>query len=163
MKPTVVCGLRCATGVDDGPARGGGEVANAHQSSSRRDRRVERGDGLRIQARTGQRRHLLHRCCRDRRRRTSDELKFQIDAFTRESEDTGAEEAGQAFAAYLQGVEKADADGLRTILYDQFVIVSGTARETRRVRSPISCRRLAAPSNTSDRMTRRRAALARSR
>ena len=61
------------------------------------------------------------------RRQTSGELKFQIDAFTRERGDTGAEEAGKVFAAYLEAVEKADADALRTILDDQFVIVSGNS------------------------------------
>jgi hypothetical protein len=62
------------------------------------------------------------------RRGPSGELRFQVDAFTRQRGDDGADEAGRAFAAYLTAVEKADAAALRSLLDDQFVIVSSTAR-----------------------------------
>jgi ketosteroid isomerase-like protein len=62
------------------------------------------------------------------RRQSSGELKFQVDVFTRERQDTGAREAGEVVSAYLEAVESADATALNTILDDQFVIVSSTAR-----------------------------------
>ena len=58
------------------------------------------------------------------RRQSGGELKFQIDAFTRERGDTGAEEAGRTLQAYLAAVEKADASALGRLLDEQFVIVS---------------------------------------
>jgi ketosteroid isomerase-like protein len=64
------------------------------------------------------------------RRTPSGELKFAVDAFTRQRGDDGGEDAGRAFAAYLAAVEKADAGALRSLLDDAFVIVSGnTARD----------------------------------
>lgn len=58
------------------------------------------------------------------RRQSGGDLKFQIDAFTRERGDTGADEAGRALQAYLTAVEQADASALGRLLDDQFVIVS---------------------------------------
>jgi ketosteroid isomerase-like protein len=62
------------------------------------------------------------------RRAPSGDLKFQVDAFTGQRGDGGEEDAGRAFTAYLAAVEKADAGALRTLLDDQFVIISSTAR-----------------------------------
>ena len=60
------------------------------------------------------------------RRQPSGDLKFQVDAFTRERQDGGAEEAGRAIDAYLKAVERGDATALAGILDDQFVIVSAS-------------------------------------
>ena len=62
------------------------------------------------------------------RRQPGGELKFQVDAFMRERGDSGADEAGRAFDAYLKAVERADVPALQALLDDQFVIVSATAR-----------------------------------
>jgi hypothetical protein len=62
------------------------------------------------------------------RRAPTGELEFQVDAFTRERGDDRGDEAGRAFAAYLTAVEKADANALRSLLDDQFAIISSTAR-----------------------------------
>ena len=62
------------------------------------------------------------------RRAPSGDLKFEVDAFTRQRGDDGGDDAGRAFAAYLTAVEKADANALRVLLDDQFVIVSSTVR-----------------------------------
>jgi hypothetical protein len=61
------------------------------------------------------------------RRTSSGDLKFQVDAFTRQRGEDGADDAGRVFAAYLSAVAKADAGALRSLLDDQFVIVSATA------------------------------------
>jgi ketosteroid isomerase-like protein len=62
------------------------------------------------------------------RRGSSGDLKFQVDAFTGQRGDGGGEDAGRVFTAYLAAVEKADASALRTLLDDQFVIISSTVR-----------------------------------
>jgi ketosteroid isomerase-like protein len=62
------------------------------------------------------------------RRQPGGELKFQVDAYTRERGDSGADEAGRAFGAYLTAVERADAPALQALLDDQFVIISANAR-----------------------------------
>ena len=62
------------------------------------------------------------------RRAPSGDLKFEVDAFTRQRGDDGGDDAERTFAAYLTAVEKADANALRVLLDDQFVIVSSTAR-----------------------------------
>lgn len=62
------------------------------------------------------------------RRAPSGDLKFEVDAFTRQRGDDGADDAGRTFAAYLTAVEKADANALRVLLDDQFVIISSTVR-----------------------------------
>lgn len=53
------------------------------------------------------------------------DLSFQVDAFTRSRGDSGAEDAGRVFDAYLKAVEQADATALQSLLDDQFVVVSG--------------------------------------
>jgi ketosteroid isomerase-like protein len=63
------------------------------------------------------------------RRQSSGELKFQVDVFTRERQDTGAVEAGEVMNAYLKAVESGDATALNRILDEAFVIVSSTARD----------------------------------
>jgi ketosteroid isomerase-like protein len=60
------------------------------------------------------------------RRQPGGDLKVQIDAFTRERGQTGADEAGRALQAYLAAVEKGDATALTNLLDDQFVIVSSS-------------------------------------
>src|SRR4029453_1623664 len=65
------------------------------------------------------------------RRTPSGDLKFQVDAFTRQRGDDGADEAGRAFDAYLKGVEKADVTALPTLLDDQFVIISATGARSK--------------------------------
>lgn len=62
------------------------------------------------------------------RRAPAGDLKFQVDAFTRQRGDDAGVEAGRAFAAYLAAVEKGDAASLRLLLDDQFVIISSTVR-----------------------------------
>ena len=59
------------------------------------------------------------------RRGPGGELKFFADAFARDRSDSGAEEAGRAFDAYLTAVAKADAAALQNLLDDQFAIISG--------------------------------------
>jgi ketosteroid isomerase-like protein len=58
------------------------------------------------------------------RRLPSGELKFQVDAFTRERQEGGTEEARRLTDAYLKAVEAGDAKALSELLDDQFVIVS---------------------------------------
>jgi ketosteroid isomerase-like protein len=60
------------------------------------------------------------------RRSPAGDLKFYVDAFTRNRGDSGSEDAGRAFDAYLKAVENADAAALQTVLDDQFLIVSGS-------------------------------------
>jgi hypothetical protein len=60
------------------------------------------------------------------RRGAAGDLKFQVDVFTRQRGDDSGEDAGRTFALYLSAVEKGDANALRLLLDDQFVIVSGT-------------------------------------
>jgi ketosteroid isomerase-like protein len=62
------------------------------------------------------------------RRAPSGDLKFQVDAFTRQRGDDSGDDASRAFATYLTAVEKADANALRSLLDDQFVIISSTVR-----------------------------------
>jgi ketosteroid isomerase-like protein len=62
------------------------------------------------------------------RRAPSGELKFQVDAFTRQRGDDSGDEAARAFAGYLSAVEKGDAGALRVLLDDQFVIISSAVR-----------------------------------
>jgi ketosteroid isomerase-like protein len=62
------------------------------------------------------------------RRQPGGELKFQVDAYTRERGDSGADEAGRAFGAYLTAVERADVPALQSLLDDQFAIISASAR-----------------------------------
>jgi ketosteroid isomerase-like protein len=59
------------------------------------------------------------------RRMPTGDLKFAVDAFTRNREDSGSEEAGHAFTRYLKAVEDADVAALQAVLDDQFLIVSG--------------------------------------
>ena len=47
------------------------------------------------------------------RREPSGDLKFEVDAFTRQRGDDGGDDANRTFAAYLTAVEKADANALR--------------------------------------------------
>lgn len=65
------------------------------------------------------------------RRQPSGELKFQVDAFTRERQNAGAEEARRLIDAYLKAVEAADANALAQLLDDQFVIVSASGARTK--------------------------------
>ena len=65
------------------------------------------------------------------RRAPSGDLKFQVDAFTRQRGDDGADEAGRAFGAYLEAVAQADVTALRTLLDDQFVIISATGARSK--------------------------------
>ena len=58
------------------------------------------------------------------RRQPSGDLKFQVDAFTRERQEGGAEEARRLTDAYVKAVEAGDAKALGELLDDQFVIVS---------------------------------------
>lgn len=60
------------------------------------------------------------------RRQQDGELKFQVDAFTRERQDGGAEEARRLTDAYLKAVEAGDAKALGELLDDQFVIISAS-------------------------------------
>jgi ketosteroid isomerase-like protein len=60
------------------------------------------------------------------RRTPGGELKFAVDAFTRERQEGGAEEAGLVIDAYVKAVERADAKALGDLLDDQFVIISGS-------------------------------------
>jgi ketosteroid isomerase-like protein len=60
------------------------------------------------------------------RRTAAGDLKFAVDAFTRERGEGGEAEAARVTDAYLKAVEKADAKALGEILDDQFVIVSGS-------------------------------------
>jgi ketosteroid isomerase-like protein len=62
------------------------------------------------------------------RRQPSGDLKFQVDAFTRERQEGGEADAARVTDAYLKAVERADAKALGEILDDQFVIVSSSAR-----------------------------------
>ena len=58
------------------------------------------------------------------RREPAGGLKFQADVYTRQRGDDGGEEAGRTFTSYLDAVAKGDAAALRTLLDDQFVIIS---------------------------------------
>jgi len=60
------------------------------------------------------------------RRQPSGELKFQVDAFTRERQEGGGEEAGRVTDAWLQAVARGDAKALTGLFDDQFVIVSAS-------------------------------------
>jgi ketosteroid isomerase-like protein len=62
------------------------------------------------------------------RRTAAGDLKFVVDAFTREKGDGGEADAARVTDAYLKAVERADAKALGEILDDQFVIVSSSAR-----------------------------------
>jgi ketosteroid isomerase-like protein len=61
------------------------------------------------------------------RRTAGGDLKFVVDAFTRQRGDSGEADAARATDAYLKAVERADARALGDILDDQFVIVSATS------------------------------------
>ena len=56
------------------------------------------------------------------------DLKFQVDTYTRERGNTGADEAARALDAYLKAVERGDVPALQSLLDDQFVVISASAR-----------------------------------
>ena len=64
------------------------------------------------------------------RRQPGGDLKFQVDAFTRVPGDSGADEAVRAFDVYLKAVERVDVPALQSLLDDQFVIISASARHS---------------------------------
>ena len=65
------------------------------------------------------------------RRTAAGDLKFVVDAFTRERRDGGEADAARVTDAYLKAVERADARALGDILDDQFVIVSASTARTK--------------------------------
>jgi ketosteroid isomerase-like protein len=62
------------------------------------------------------------------RRQPSGELKFDVDAFTRETGSAGEAEAAKVTDAWLRATERGDAQALEQIFDDQYVIVSSSAR-----------------------------------